>query len=114
MKINKTHHVTMRGVVKKNPLRFDKKGNLTAASELQYAKHFFMQNPIHQNDLEYYSGKKHNSYENKTGPHGINSKIWKKAFAWAVKTKNLNIMASNYPTAASTTPIPKELLRFVR
>ena len=45
----------------------------------------FIQNPIKESELKYYSGK------TKRKPHGISNKVWKKAYSWAKKNKVLTI-----------------------
>jgi len=54
-------------------------------TDYAYAKHFFMKNPIRKSELTHYKGL------GKRKPHGIEKKIWNRAFVWAKKNKQLVI-----------------------
>ena len=72
-------------MTKRCKLEFGKKGKLTKKGELCYAKNIFRDNPIRESELNYYAGK------TKRKPHGLSNTIWRKAFAWAKRTRNLDI-----------------------
>ncbi len=54
--------------------------------DYEYAKHFFELNPIRESELRYYAGQVRGKK-----PHGIDNKVWRKAFNWAKRNKQLNI-----------------------
>lgn len=58
---------------------------MTTAQDFAYAKHFFVRNPIRKSELTHYKGL------GKRNPHGIEKKVWRRAYAWAKKNKELII-----------------------
>ena len=55
--------------------------------EYEYAKSIFIKNPIKSSEMKYYKGL----IKGKS-PHGINNDVWKRAYRWAKKNKQIMVI----------------------